>query len=47
MRGFKEYDAVKMGSAAMIYIKQVARKAGILLGLLFDPEDGDDLFLRN
>jgi hypothetical protein len=21
--------------------------AGILLGLLFDPEDGDDVFLRN
>jgi hypothetical protein len=42
-----KYDAVEMGSAAMIYIKQVASKAGILLGLLFGPEDGDDFSLRN
>jgi hypothetical protein len=27
--------------------KEVSSKAGFLLGLFFDPEDGDDMFLRN
>jgi hypothetical protein len=28
-------------------MKQAASKAGFLLGLLFNPEDGDDMLLQN
>jgi hypothetical protein len=40
--GFEVLTAVVMKS-----MKQVACRAGFLLGLFFSPEDGSDMFLRN